>query len=89
MDTPQQPDTRPGAYFVSGIHDAKGMVLLVGPFFNDHAGALALVNAAKAYICQHWPRYHFEVAFGTVRLPADTKEIGRLNSALNFNPVTP
>lgn len=43
----QIPDTQPGNYYVSMIHDGQ-IVLLRGPFRNDHASALAAVNEALA-----------------------------------------
>lgn len=65
----QQPDNKLGAYYVSVI-DGKRTALLLGPFENDHAGALAMVDAVRRKGEELDPRAHF-YAFGTARLPAD------------------
>lgn len=62
----QQPDPRPGFYYVSVVRGSDCR-LLRGPFVNDHAGALAAVEAAKAEACRLDPRAHW-YAFGTCRL---------------------
>src|SRR3546814_7308723 len=42
----QTPDTKPGNYYVSIVR-GKDHRLLAGPFVNNHAGALAMVDAAR------------------------------------------
>ena len=65
----QQPDTCPGAYYVTVI-DGKRVGRLLGPFDNDHAGALAMVDAARTKAIELDPRAHWH-AFGTCRVPND------------------
>lgn len=77
VDTPQIPDPRPGAYYVSA-RDAKRYALLLGPFDN-HADALAQVDAAKRKAYELDPRASF-YAFGTLRLADDVNHpSGSLN----------
>ena len=42
----QAPDNQPGNYYVSVI-DGKRVGRLLGPFENDHAGALAMVDKVR------------------------------------------
>lgn len=75
----QQPDTAPGNYYVSVIDPDTGRFgLLLGPFKNDHAAALAMVDKVRAKACDLDPRAYW-YAFGTCRLPEDYEEPGRLN----------
>lgn len=66
----QAPDTKPGFYYVSVVRGANDYRLLRGPFVNDHAGALAAVDAARYRAYDLDPRSH-RYAYGTVRLEAD------------------
>lgn len=67
---PQQaPDTKPGAYYVT-VTDGPRCGRLLGPFINDHAGALALVDAARAKAETLDPRAIW-YAYGTARFPDD------------------
>lgn len=66
----QQPDAKPGFYYVSVVRDRGDYRLLCGPFENDHAGALAAVDAAKAR-AEELDRRAFWYAFGTCRLEQD------------------
>lgn len=67
---PQQaPDTKPGAYYVTVI-DGPRHGRLLGPFFNDHAAALALVDAARAKAEEMDPK-EIWYAYGTARFPDD------------------
>lgn len=61
----QQPDTKPGAYYVTMIDGAR-VAFLAGPFINDHAGALAMVDEARRVAHEVDPRAHW-YAFGTSR----------------------
>lgn len=76
----QAPDTRPGAYYVSVI-DGPRCALLVGPFINNHAGALAIVDAVRLKACDLDARGVF-YAYGTCRLPLEgaTLRAGSLNA---------
>jgi hypothetical protein len=65
----QQPDSKPGNYYVS-VADAGRIGLLLGPFQNDHAGALAMVDQARVKAEQLDPRAAF-YSFGTVRVDLD------------------
>lgn len=72
------PDTKPGAYYVSAV-DGGRYALLLGPFANDHAAALAMVEPVRAKACELNPRAHW-YAFGTCRLPPEVEaKPGRLN----------
>lgn len=59
-----QPDGRPGRYYVS-VRDGSRWALLYGPF-GRHADALAAVDAARAVALAVDPRAHF-FSFGTAR----------------------
>ncbi|HEY6020838.1 MAG TPA: hypothetical protein VIY48_13350 [Candidatus Paceibacterota bacterium] len=77
----QQPDTKPGEYYVSVI-DGKRTALLLGPFTNDHAAALAMVDRVRAKAEEIDPRAVW-YSFGTVRLPSDDSvpiRAGKLNA---------
>ena len=65
----QQPDTKEGAYYVTVI-DGKRVGRLLGPFYNDHAGALAMVDKVRDKACDLDGRAHW-YSFGTCRLPND------------------
>lgn len=65
----QQPDTKPGFYYVT-VMDGRRVGALLGPFVNDHAGALAKVDAARAKANELDPRAAF-YAFGTTRSDTD------------------
>jgi hypothetical protein len=67
---PQAPDPRPGFYYVSVVRGAGDYRLLRGPFVNDHAGALAAVEAARYRAYDLDPRSAW-YAYGTARLEAD------------------
>lgn len=82
---PQEPDTKPGHYFVSCI-DGRRVALLAGPFVNDHARALSMVEPARTAAELADPRAIW-YAFGTVRLDADHPRADRpgvLNAALGI-----
>lgn len=76
-----EPDTRPGDYYVSAVDDRRA-ALLAGPFRNNHARALALVEEARRVAGELDPWSHF-YAFGTCRLPcASSNPAGTLNERL-------
>ena len=74
----------PGYYYVS-VTDGPRYRLLLGPFENDHAAALAMVKAVrlKAQELDAWAVFY---GFGTCRLPIDTPNppAGRLNDLFNM-----
>lgn len=61
----QAPDTKPGAYYVTVVDGAR-VGRLLGPFVNDHAGALAMVDAARRRAEELDPRACW-YSFGTAR----------------------
>jgi hypothetical protein len=65
----QQPDTKPGMYYVT-VMDGARVGRLLGPFENDHAGALAMVDAVRKKAEEIDPKACW-YAFGTVRIPND------------------
>lgn len=83
MNQAQQPDSKPGAYYVSVVRGADYR-LLAGPFLNDHAAALALVPKATQVAQDLDPRAAW-YAFGTCRLdvaPGEVPRAGILNQQL-------
>lgn len=64
------PDTVPGNYYVSVRNDKGEYRLLLGPFENDHAAALAEVDKVRLYASQVDPKsvWYF---FGTARKDLD------------------
>lgn len=66
----QAPDPRPGYYYVTVVRGSGDYRLLKGPFVNDHAGALAAVDAARFRAYDLDPRAGW-YAYGTARLPID------------------
>lgn len=80
----QQPDSRPGNYYVSVIDGAR-KALLAGPWAK-HADALANVERVSQLAYELDPRSHW-YAFGTARLPDDDSvpiRAGSLNSKLGL-----
>lgn len=75
----QQPDTKPGFYYVTA-RDAGRTALLAGPFENDHARALDLVDAGRRAAEQVDVRAAFWF-FGTCRALVDLGP-GKLNDQL-------
>lgn len=73
----QQPDNKPGAYYVTVV-DGKRFGRLLGPFVNDHAKALSLVDQARAKAEEMDPRACW-YSFGTARYPEDDAKPGVLN----------
>jgi hypothetical protein len=75
----QEPDTKPGFYYVSVV-DGGRVALALGPFVNDHAAALERVAAVRDYVRGRSDRAWF-YSFGTVRSDVD-RGSGRLNAEL-------
>lgn len=74
---PQQPDPRPGRYYVS-VSDGQRMALLAGPYPN-HGAALEAVAEVRAKAIELDPWAHFFV-YGTSRLHDNAPTVtGRLN----------
>jgi hypothetical protein len=66
----QQPDNKPGNYYVSVMRDGASWRPLLGPFENDHAAALGWVDAVRKKAEDLDPRACW-YSFGTVRLEPD------------------
>ena len=77
----QEPDDRPGNYYVSMVDGAR-FALLLGPFPNDHRGALSRVDLVRQRAPEVDPRATF-YGFGTCWLPADYTKPGRLNGLMD------
>jgi hypothetical protein len=77
----QRADTKTGHYYVSVI-DSGRTALALGPFTNDHAGALARIDDVRR-LCEERDPFAAFWAYGTARLPldADAPE-GKLNAEL-------
>lgn len=82
---PGNPDPRPGNYYVSAV-DGPNYYLMLGPFPNDHAAALARVDEVRAFTKDKDTsgRAHF-MGFGTVRMAETVTRPGNLNKYLNLN----
>lgn len=76
------PDRSPGNYYVSLVR-GKRVSLLAGPFVDDHATALAMVDRAKLEAERVDPWSWFDPV-GTVRMPSDFATPGVLNSRLGL-----
>jgi hypothetical protein len=63
------PDSKPGAYYVSVVKGSDYRLLL-GPFVNDHAKALGMVDAVRRKAEELDPRACW-YAFGSCRLDID------------------
>jgi hypothetical protein len=71
----QQPDTRPGPYYVTAV-DGSRWFKMAGPYVG-HAAALADVDRARDIASNVDGRAHF-MAWGTCRAEGST-DIGALN----------
>ena len=81
---PQEPDTQPGNYYVTACNQSgENYWLMLGPFPDDHAAALAAVEDVRSFTQEHdsTGRAHF-MAFGTVRMAADFTRPGNCNKHL-------
>jgi hypothetical protein len=75
----QQPDRKPGFYYVSVV-DGRRVALALGPFVDDHAGALEQVARVRDHVRARSDRAWF-YSYGTVRCDVDCGT-GRLNAEL-------
>ena len=69
--TEQQPDDRPGNYYVT-VRDGTRHRFLLGPYKDDHATALAMVDEARR-IAQELDRAAIWYAYGTARVTGYAK----------------
>ena len=74
----RQLDPTPGAYYVSVIRDGGDYRLLLGPFMDDHAGALAMVDRVTHKANEIDPRSYW-YAFGTCKVKEGPITDGILN----------
>lgn len=77
----QQPDPRPGHYFVTAIDWPHRRYFLAGPWL-EHAQALAQVDAVRRFAERTDPRAVW-MAYGTARQPLDEEPY---KSALGSEP---
>lgn len=70
----QKPDTKKGFYYVSARKDNGDTRLLSGPYVNDHAAALADVDAYTKMALDKDPKAHW-YSYGTMR--SDTPILGK------------
>jgi hypothetical protein len=80
----EQPDTKPGNYYVSVV-DGDRYALLLGPF-SEHATALDAAPQVAEWAQERDGRAHF-YAFGTCRRPDDDSvpiRYGSLNTAFGL-----
>lgn len=80
----QEPDTQPGAYYVTAV-DAGRVARLLGPFKGEHAHAVALlyVDTVRNKAEELEPRAAFW-AFGTARWPEEETKPGSMNALFNL-----
>ena len=84
----QQPDTEPGNYYVT-CRDGDQTWLMLGPFENDHASAIAAVEPVRT-LCTRDNRKSVFYSFGTARFAPDFTRPGNANKYLPelLNPAT-
>lgn len=83
---PQEPDTKPGSYYVSVVRQPggnKNTRLLAGPFVDDHAAALVAVDQVRRLATDYDMKTYFD-AFGTVRLPSSYTRPGFFNKQMGI-----
>ena len=78
----QPADSKPGNYYVTA-RDAGRTAFLAGPFRDNHAAALALVDRVSAAAIKTDARAVFW-SFGTTRAPHSFNRPGALNAALGL-----
>lgn len=76
----QEPDPRPGNYYVSAT-DGPEYHLLLGPF-TRHADALARVEPVRVFVIDKGPPKAAFMAYGTVRMTDDVTRPGTANKHL-------
>lgn len=89
---PGRPNPEPGYYYVTVV-DGPRFAFLLGPYVNDHARALAAVDAAKKW-CHDRREEAWFWSFGTCRLKDEHTDeanlpMGKLNDQLELADVTP
>jgi hypothetical protein len=79
----QMPDSKPGLYYVSAAaSDRRKWWPLLGPFPDDHAGAIRKIDAVRKLACELDPRGCW-YSYGTVRIEhQDDPPQGALNGHL-------
>lgn len=79
----QEPDTKPGNYYVTAT-DAGRVAFLAGPYRDDHAAALAMVDTVQR-VAIEMNREAFWYAYGTVRVDPDIYDKpGKLNDYIKL-----
>lgn len=76
-DQKQQPDTKPGEYYVTAA-DGGRMWRFLGPFTDNHRAALDMVDAVRTKASDLDPRA-FWCAYGTARFESGDNRPGTLN----------
>ncbi|MDE2103794.1 MAG: hypothetical protein KGL39_41535 [Patescibacteria group bacterium] len=79
----QEPDTKPGNYYVSVRRNDGDTRCLAGPFKDDHAAALAMVDRASRLAQELDPRGVW-YSYGTIRTDYSYAEPGILNRQLGL-----
>lgn len=79
----QPPDTKPGNYYVTIRRDDRYQCL-AGPFRDDHALALSLVDKASKLAIDNDSRASFD-SFGTARFPYEYDKPGIFNQDLGLD----
>ena len=81
--TTQDPDTKAGNYYVTAT-DAGRVAFLAGPYRDDHAAALAMVDTVQL-IAERLDPAAFWYGFGTVRVDPDIYDKpGKLNEYIKL-----
>ena len=77
----QQPDIKPGNYYVSCRDDNGRTLMLLGPFVNDHAKALSMVNIGDKLAQESGDPKAWFYSYGTCRTdPATFSKPGIFNA---------
>lgn len=79
----QAPDTKPGNYYVTVRREDGDFRCLAGPYRDDHAAALAMVDRANKLACEIDARAHW-YSYGTVRTDYSYDRPGILNERLGI-----
>ncbi len=80
----QQPDAKPGNYYVTVRRDNGDAVFLAGPFRDNHRAALAMVDQARRVAQDLDPRAAW-YGFGTARTAYSYDRPGKLNERLGLS----
>jgi hypothetical protein len=79
----QEPDIKAGYYYVSCRRDDGKTLFLAGPFRDDHAAALALVDQCSM-IAEQYDQFAFWYSYGTARTAHDYDRPGTFNERLGL-----